>query len=235
MTLFINNYSYMIKTKVNIMSKANKRYLQPDKIDSKKVCKYHNFSFKVVVIGEANVGKTSLTRVFCGEDFQSVEVPTIGIGIYTTFVKRGKNSVMIDIYDTAGAERYASLTRSFLRATSGIILMYDINDPRTLEKSLKKYNEIKDYDDDYKPVVILVGSKSDLGNRTSINDVNNVVDDIKCVDHVVTSAKTGYNLDLIFDTLVDNMIINYNKYKNHHKSKSIKLSLSDKKPCCVIL
>ncbi|AYV83648.1 MAG: hypothetical protein Hyperionvirus9_65 [Hyperionvirus sp.] len=170
--------------------------------------RYYDRLFKVVVIGIANVGKTSLTRVFCGEEFKVTELATIQRELFTTYFKKEKMSIKIDIYDTAGSERYALLTKSYLRAASGIVLVYDANNPKSLGQSVEIYKQVIDEDPEFTPSVILVGGKSDLGVRVSKSEIDSIGDSVKYFNHVITSAKTGENVECIFEMLIDNMLEN---------------------------
>ncbi|AYV81889.1 MAG: hypothetical protein Harvfovirus74_2 [Harvfovirus sp.] len=208
---------------------------------SKSKRQYYDHLYKIVVIGVADVGKTSLTRVFCGDDFRVTEVATVQRELFTTYMKRGKKSIKIDIYDTAGSERYASLTRSYLRAASGILLVYSVNNPKSLLQSINLYKKIKDDDPDFKPSIILVGSKSDLDVKITGGDIMDAKRQVNNISHVITSAKTGENLEYIFEALIDDILANDLKLASSYKKLGTtdggetSMKETNESKCCVIL
>ena len=81
---------------------------------------------KVIIIGEANVGKSSLLRKYCENTFNDNYVSTIGIDFRCKKIHIGNKIANMQIWDTAGQERYRNLTKAYYRYTKGCIIMYDI-------------------------------------------------------------------------------------------------------------
>ena len=97
-------------------------------------------SFKLVLIGESGVGKTSLINIYVSNTFKSNMVPTPG-GSLTTKTMLFKNynkSIKFDIWDTAGQEKYRRLAKVFYKKCNGCLLIYDICDKKSFEE-LKNY------------------------------------------------------------------------------------------------
>ena len=97
-------------------------------------------SFKVVLIGESGVGKTSIIESYDSNTFKSETKPTPGVQYKAKniFLEEFKTDIKLEIWDTAGIEKYRALTRIFYKRTNAIILVYDITKKSSFEK-LKEY------------------------------------------------------------------------------------------------
>ena len=98
-----------------------------------------NLLTKIVVIGDANVGKTNIIRRIMGEDFREMEA-TIGVEFMYLNIKDidkddPSKSLSIQIWDTSGAERYKAITTSHIRGADGAYIVYDISN----ESSFKNF------------------------------------------------------------------------------------------------
>ena len=97
-------------------------------------------SFKLVLIGESGVGKTSLINRYVSNTFESNMVPTPGSSFTTKTMlfKNYNKSIKFDIWDTAGQEKYRALAKVFYKKCNGCLLIYDICDKKSFEE-LKNY------------------------------------------------------------------------------------------------
>ena len=97
-------------------------------------------SFKLVLIGESGVGKTSLINRYVSNTFESNMVPTPGSSFTTKTMlfKNYNKSIKFDIWDTAGQEKYRCLAKVFYKECNGCLLIYDICDKKSFEE-LKNY------------------------------------------------------------------------------------------------
>ena len=119
------------------------------------------FFAKLVVVGECGVGKTSLLRAFCDEDYSPSYVTTIGVDFRIMTVHVGGANVKLHIWDTAGQERYKSLTSSYFRGAMGILVCYDCSSAVSQTSFVRRWMDIIDKSADGDPVVMLVGTKLD--------------------------------------------------------------------------
>ena len=94
--------------------------------------------FKVVLIGESGVGKTSIITRYTTDSFSSVMLATTGASFASRIIEVDNQKIKFEIWDTAGQEQYRSIAQIFYKNTSGCILVYDISKRET-------YDEIKDY------------------------------------------------------------------------------------------
>ena len=130
-------------------------------------------SYKIALIGDAQVGKTAFFKKLIGGTFNQ-SVSTIGVDKKALTIedlevkingKLEKKSFHISLFDTAGQERFRSITKSYINKTDGIILMYDITNRESFDNIriwLENISEILSNWKSEKYVITLLGNKSDL-------------------------------------------------------------------------
>lgn len=97
-----------------------------------------DYMFKILLIGNSAVGKTSFLFRYCDDSFTSAFVSTVGIDFKVKTITRNHKKVKLQIWDTAGHERYRTITTAYYRGAMGFILMYDV----THEES---FNAVQDW------------------------------------------------------------------------------------------
>lgn len=129
-------------------------------------------SVKLVLLGEAAVGKSSLVLRFVSDDFQENKEPTIGAAFLTQKCSLPEHTVKFEIWDTAGQERFASLAPMYYRNAQSALVVYDVTKPQSFVKARHWVNELKAQ---ASPgiVIALVGNKCDLANSGSDEDATN--------------------------------------------------------------
>ncbi|KAL8978939.1 MAG: hypothetical protein Q9205_005604 [Flavoplaca limonia] len=122
-------------------------------------------SVKLVLLGEAAVGKSSLVLRFVNNDFQENKEPTIGAAFLTQKCNLPHRTIKFEIWDTAGQERFASLAPMYYRNAQSALVVYDITKPTSLVKARHWVAELQRQ---ASPgiVIALVGNKSDLSTST---------------------------------------------------------------------
>ena len=126
--------------------------------------------YKIILIGNSGVGKTSLYRKLSTGEFCEANISTIGVEkrtIYINFTddKNDKKKINVSLFDTAGQEKFRSITLSYFKGTDGILLMYDITNRSTFENVemwINSINEAIGTGNDSKFQIILIGNKTDL-------------------------------------------------------------------------
>ena len=204
----------------------------------------NNLLSKIVVIGDANVGKTNIIRRIMGEDFREMEA-TIGVEFMYINIKKidkddPRKTMSIQIWDTSGAERYKAITTTHIRGADGAYIVYDISNENSFNHLNYWYNCIKDAADN-DIIIFLIGNKSDLiyeeGRDVKKKDAIDFANKYKLQGYAECSAKNNEN---ILETFKDfyNMIYNKNKNKIKEKNK-MKLDLmkpkkndKNKNSCC---
>ena len=165
---------------------------------------------KLLIIGDSNVGKTSMLLNYTDNYFPESHLATIGVEYKVKELTTKDYNITLQIWDTAGQERFRSITKSFFRNTNGIIFVYDIT-------SRKSFHNVKDWIKDSELhdsgfEKILVGNKIDLKDKREVKYEE--LKDLgakKRIDVMEVSAKERTNIDEAFKKIVDLILSNKNK------------------------
>jgi small GTP-binding protein len=121
---------------------------------------------KLVILGSANVGKTSFVNYYCTGFFSEEIESTVGASFYTRPLTVANSEVNVQFWDTAGQERFRSVVPALLRGAQGAILVFDVTDPASfqdLDDHLHSFLEASGFDATATVPVLLLGNKTDLG------------------------------------------------------------------------
>ncbi|KAG7194378.1 Vacuolar protein sorting-associated protein 21 [Scheffersomyces spartinae] len=162
-------------------------------------------SVKLVLLGEAAVGKSSLVLRFVSNEFQENKEPTIGAAFLTQKLTIGDRAIKYEIWDTAGQERFASLAPMYYRNAQAALVVYDVTKPASFVKARQWVKELREQAS--KDITIaLVGNKydlveddneEDLVRKVNVEEGQNLADEEGLL-FFETSAKTGYNVKDVF-------------------------------------
>jgi len=195
----------------------------------------NNLLSKIVVIGDANVGKTNIIRRIMGEDFREMEA-TIGVEFMYLNIKDidkddPSKSLSIQIWDTSGAERYKAITTSHIRGADGAYIVYDISNESSFRNLKYWYNCIKDAADN-DIIIYLIGNKSDLiyeeGRAVKKMDAIDFVKKYNLQGYSECSAKNNENIQETFK-LFYTSIYHKNKKKLIEKTRNRNEFITQKK------
>lgn len=163
---------------------------------SNKTCQ-----FKLVLLGESSVGKSSLVLRFVKGQFHEFQESTIGAAFLTQTVQIDDTTVKFEIWDTAGQERYHSLAPMYYRGAQAAIVVYDISNKETFHKA---QTWIKELQRQASPniVIALAGNKLDLANNRAVpyEEAKTYADECGLL-FMETSAKTAANVMDIFTSI----------------------------------
>eukprot|EP00474_Spongospora_subterranea_P009236 CRZ09694.1 hypothetical protein [Spongospora subterranea] len=158
-------------------------------------------SYKLVLLGDSAVGKSSSCSRFVKRSFEEHGQPTIGAAFLTQTVELDGYSVKFEIWDTAGQERYRSLAPMYYRGAAAALIVYDITDDVSFEGAKSWITELQRHGSP-DIVIGLAGNKSDLEQS---RQVPTAVAETYAKDYGIiffeTSAKTGKNIDSVFKDL----------------------------------
>ncbi|VDK67132.1 unnamed protein product [Litomosoides sigmodontis] len=162
-----------------------------------------DYMFKLLIIGNSSVGKTSFLFRYCDDSFTSAFVSTVGIDFKVKTVFRGDKRVKLQIWDTAGQERYRTITTAYYRGAMGFILMYDITNEESFNSVQDWCTQIKTYSWENAQVV-LVGNKCDMDDERVVScERGKQLADQLGLEFFETSAKENINVKAVFEKLVE--------------------------------
>ena len=144
------------------------------KSNRKIICDYAS---KVIVVGDSGVGKTNILTRFAKNDFISNSPSTIGVEFFTKICEINGYHIKFNIWDTAGQEKYKSITRTFYYNANSAIIVFDLNDKESFENVRIWVNEVKLYTKE-DIFIVLVGNKCDLEIVISKNQINKIVEEL---------------------------------------------------------
>ena len=157
-----------------------------------------NDSLKVIVIGDSGVGKTAITKRLVENSFQEHTASTIGIEYEFTTINVNGKSVKLSIWDTAGQEKFKSVSRAYYRQAACVLLVFDITVKETFEHVNSWLQDVRSLSDG-EPSFILVGNKSDLAESrvVSTSEAQDFGEE-NHIEYIETSAKEGTNVSEAF-------------------------------------
>ena len=190
---------------------------------------------KVILVGNSGVGKTNLINVLTGRKFeQSIITTTI-----STFVEKkkemGNKKYNLEIWDTAGQEKFHSLTKLFIKESRIVLFVYDITDKNSFTEIKSWVKIVKEVLDD-KFVMGLAGNKKDLFLKEVINEVKGK-EKAKEIGAIfkLTSAKEGEGIHELMESLLKEYIkrLNAGEFQDLDTSSKLDIKKAKKKrKCC---
>ncbi|XP_064645774.1 ras-related protein Rab-13-like [Lineus longissimus] len=169
--------------------------------------------YKVLLIGESKVGKTSLIRCLMGDNFNSSLMSTYGIDFVKKIFEIDGARVMLEIWDTAGQERFRTITKFHFRGTRGLLIVYDITQKSSFDKLTYWMQSIdKEIDADEPPPKLIIGNKSDLEEMRQVPYVSGeqIARENFERGFEETSAKENKNVHQVFERLAEILVDTYN-------------------------
>jgi len=121
-----------------------------------------DFQFRIILVGESTVGKTSLLRALTKSSFWAGEEATVGVDFVARNIKVRSNKIKLHLWDTAGQERFRFLSHSYYRTLWGVVVAYSILRRRTFDGVERWVEEAREYEGPVTPTIVVVGCKLDL-------------------------------------------------------------------------
>ena len=199
----------------------------------------YDFIFKVLLLGNSDVGKSSLLLRYVDSVWNDAFVPTIGVDFKVKTLTINEKKVKMQIWDTAGQERFRTVVATYFRGAHGILLLYDVTNKDSFKNLENWLIEIEKNSSD-KVLKILVGNKCDLSDDREIQTEEGQAFAVRNgMEFMETSAKMNTNVSEAFETLGKLMIEFNSKGNNNSQSgegKNLKANsgkdLNTKKKCC---
>ena len=126
-----------------------------------------NRPLKILIIGDSNVGKTSILLQYTSNFFQETHIATIGVEFKLKEIMLDNIEYKLNIWDTAGQERFKAITKSFFKAADGIVFVYDVTNKPSFENIKNWIKDAESKANDFK--IIIVGNKIDLNDSREVS------------------------------------------------------------------
>ena len=198
---------------------------------------YYDLKFKIIVVGESRVGKTSLIKRYTKDQFGGVYLTTVGIDFQDKTIEIEDKKVKLQVWDTAGQERFRNVAKNYFQSSNGFLLVFDITDKESFQKLNDFWMDQLNMHAPKKAKSVLVGNKSDLAGQrqVSIEDAEEFAKDNN-LKYYEVSAKEGTKVVELFFYLA-NEIYQSHTYEENNYNKNITLKKEkskkkDKKKCC---
>ena len=161
----------------------------------------YDYLFDLRLIGDSSVGKTGLLLRFADNSFSETLQSTIGIDVKTRTIELDGKIIRLDIWDSAGQERFRKITPNFLRPAHGIIVVYDVTNQESFDNVKKWLHEIDCYGSE-NVNKLLVGNKCDLTTKKVVNctTAKNYAEELGFT-FLETSVKNATNVQKVFMTI----------------------------------
>lgn len=182
--------------------------------------------FRICIVGDSNVGKTSLLTRYCDDTFKSSMTNTIGVDFRVLMLKYNDVNIKLQIWDTAGQERFKSISVNYFKSANGFIFVYDITNKNTLE-NLNNWFDIVSQHNKNSVCNFVIGNKSDLEDKRQVSiEQGKEFAFGKKSNFMETSAKSSKNVDVAFE-IFTYKLIEYFNLQNQLLSDNLSENLSD--------
>ena len=213
-----------------------------DLLQDSQISQTDNFiNFKLIIVGESGVGKSSILKRAVQNRFDTSYQATIGFEFLLMHFQVNDLKIKLQIWDTCGQEMYRSLVQGFYRNTSLALVVYDINQRKTYDGLEPWIKDIRKHTEDDLPIFI-AGNKNDLEREVQFDEANVFSVSNRAIYFTECSAKTGYNVKEIFYEAAKHLYKTYKQFQSQNKlhssgrlkigQDSNKESSVKKKKCC---
>jgi small GTP-binding protein len=181
--------------------------------------------YKVLLLGDSTVGKTCFLLRYCDKTFEDAHLTTVGLDyrLKSMVLKNGKN-VKLQIWDTAGQDRFRAITKNYYKGANGIILIYDVTNLQSYENVKNWIAQIKE-SANQNVIIYLVGNKIDIKEEdrcVKTEDGKKLAEEFK-LPFFESSAKIGININEIFEQIVEKIDEVYSQLEPPKTTKKNKL------------
>jgi Ras-related protein Rab-7A len=164
--------------------------------------------YKIVLLGDGAVGKTSSVHRYLDNKFSNTYAATIGVDILNTKVKVKEDEISLNIWDLAGQDHFKSIRSKFYRGTSACVLIFDLTNTKTFDNIINWIEEAKNLTSQNIPM-FLVGNKTDLDHLRQISNdkmkkLKEAYNNIFAVFE--TSALTGEGINELFQFMAETLL-----------------------------
>ena len=163
----------------------------------------YDMMVKVIIIGDSGVGKTNIMSKFLKNKFMEESKATVGVEFGSKLFDLNGHKIKAQIWDTAGQEKYKSITNAYYKGAKGAFVVYDITNKNSFDNADNWLNNLR-ASADKKCSIILIGNKSDLEDKREIS-IEQGEEKAKNseIAFMETSALSGDNIDKAFEMMIN--------------------------------
>jgi len=162
-----------------------------------------NYTFKVILLGDCLVGKSSLLNILKNEIFLNSYCSTIGVDFGSINFEKGDHNYKIHIWDTGGQERFSPLIKAYYRNSTAAIIMFDLTNRTSFNRVKKWINEFNHFTIGHRPIIV-VGNKSDLFNMRVLTkaEIKEEIETKLDLPYFEISIKDDVKVNDVFDYII---------------------------------
>lgn len=174
-----------------------------------------DFICKIIFLGDAGVGKSSILRRYHRNMYTEMTDHTIGVDFFTQTIKRDTKTYKFQIWDTAGQERFNSLISSYFKDSTMAVIVFDVTDFNSFKNvhdwinQYEALTETYSMTQEYEKPIIIVGNKCDNLEKREVKktDVHKFIDDnFYNAEYIEVSAKENLFIENIYDRILERSI-----------------------------
>ena len=194
----------------------------------------NEITFKIITVGESGVGKTSIFRRYVYNTFEENTLTTLGLQFsFKDVVLKNKQKIKLKLIDTAGEEKYKSLSKSYFKNSDVVLFVFALDNPDSFER-INDWIELfkENHDKVDKIPKYLIGSKNDLEQKVEQGKINELAKKLD-FKFLTTSALSNNNIENLFNDISETLFKSYKpdkcqqtiKLKNKKDFKTTKCSI----------
>ena len=178
----------------------------------------NEITFKIITVGESGVGKTSIFRRYVYNTFEENTLTTLGLQFsFKDVVLKNEQKIKLKLIDTAGEEKYRSLSKSYFKNSDVVLFVFALDNPDSFERINDWIDLFKENHDKVDKIPkYLVGSKNDLEQKIEQGKINELAKkfDFK---FITTSALSNNNIEYLFNDISETLFKSYKPDKGQQK------------------
>ena len=198
--------------------------------------KDYDYIFKLLIVGDSHVGKSSLLTKYIDDKFDENFNSTIGVDFNLKYLNIDDKVIKLHIWDSAGQSRFSSITTLYYKNCYGVMIVFDLTDRNSFDNVKTWLDNIDKYCNVIDVPKILIGNKSDLSllyRSISYEEIIEFANSIN-IKYIETSAKDNKNIDKAFDELSRQIKNDYKRIDKFFIKKNETINLGNKSRNCFV-